>query len=69
MCLLALLQWLQVKATQISTSPPESLLLLDTPAPAGPARPADDDSAPPGALFLHAGLANGVLLRSEVLDE
>ncbi|KAK9814939.1 hypothetical protein WJX73_002520 [Symbiochloris irregularis] len=57
---------LEVKATQMTNSPPESLLLLDTPAAAGPANPADDDSSAPGALFLHAGLANGVLLRSEV---
>ena len=54
----------QVKGTQMTNSPPDSLLLLDTPAAAS-SGPLDDDS-PPGALFLHAGLANGVLLRSEV---
>ena len=60
--------WPQVKGTQMANSPPESLLLLDTPAPGGPAKtgPLDDDTSRPGALFLHAGLANGVLLRSEV---
>lgn len=57
----------QVKGTQMTNSPPESLLLLDTPtAASGPSKPLDDDSSPLGALFLHAGLANGVLVRSEV---
>lgn len=49
----------------MATSPPHSLLLLDSPAPASTSGRALDE-APLGPLFLHAGLANGVLLRSEV---
>ena len=51
---------------QATTSPPESLLLLEAPSSAatGASRPDDEEAL--GGMFLHMGLANGVLLRTEV---
>ena len=54
---------LKVLAVQAAGAAPESLLMLDSPA-AGAGGGAEGAGA--GALFLHAGLANGVLLRTEV---
>ena len=42
---------------------PESCLLLDSPAAAAGA---SEEGAGAGAIFLHVGLANGVLLRTEI---
>jgi splicing factor 3B subunit 3 len=58
---------LQVLAVQALNVAPESLLLLDLAAAAGPAgaAPAAGDASADG-LFLAVGLANGVLLRTEV---
>ena len=63
---------LKVLAVQAAGATPESLLLVDSPAaavggvPAGGAAAAGGEAAGAGALFLHAGLATGALLRAEV---
>ena len=54
---------------QATTSPPDSLLLLEgSSSAAGGAKRPDDEEAL-GGMFLHVGLANGVLLRTEVSQE
>lgn len=61
---------LKVLAVQAAGATPESLLLVDSPAAAVGGAPGDaaasGEGAGAGALFLHAGLATGTLLRSEV---
>eukprot|EP00850_Spirogloea_muscicola_P004391 SM000019S04935 [mRNA] locus=s19:136527:142578:+ [translate_table: standard] len=62
---------MQVLSVQALSSPPESLLLLHTGAPAGGdeeggSAGAEAVSAAPPSVFLNAGLQNGVLLRTEV---
>ena len=51
---------------QATTSPPESLLLLEAPSSAATGAKRPDDEEALGGMFLHMGLANGVLLRTEV---
>lgn len=54
---------MKVLAVQQVASPPESCLFLDSPAMGASGT---EEGAGAGALFLHVGLANGVLLRTEV---
>ncbi|GAB4816845.1 hypothetical protein N2152v2_003891 [Parachlorella kessleri] len=54
---------MKVLATQAAPATPESVLLLDSPSAAVSG---SEEGAGAGALFLQVGLANGVLLRTEV---
>ena len=59
-------QRLSQQHAQATTSPPESLLLLEASSSASGGAKRPDDEEALGGMFLHMGLANGVLLRTEV---